>query len=100
QFVCADNQHPKFTVKDALENPTRDVSRIVLPPASFLHEKEKIEARWPAAVKFIQQRELNEFFAEDADDVGIALQGGCYNTLIRALNQIGLADVFGNSKIP
>lgn len=100
QFTCSDNQHPKFTVKDALENPTRDVSRIVLPPASFLHEKEKIEVRWPAAIKFIQQRELNEFFAEDSEDVGIALQGGCYNTLIRALNQIGLADVFGNSKIP
>ncbi|HHR6154106.1 TPA: thiamine pyrophosphate-dependent enzyme [Providencia alcalifaciens] len=100
QFTCSDNQHPKFTVKDALENPTRDVSRIVLPPASFLHEKEKIEARWSAAIKFIQQRELNEFFAEDSEDVGIALQGGCYNTLIRALNQIGLADVFGNSKIP
>ncbi|AXH64775.1 MULTISPECIES: thiamine pyrophosphate-dependent enzyme [Providencia] len=100
QFVCADNQPPKFTVKDALENPTRDVSRIVLPPASFLHEKEKIEARWPAAIKFIQQHKLNEFFAEDSDDVGIALQGGCYNTLIRALNQLGLADVFGNSQIP
>lgn len=100
QFVCADNQRPKFTVKDALENPTRDVSRIVLPPASFLHEKEKIEARWPAAIKFIQQHELNEFFSEDSDDVGIALQGGCYNTLIRALNQLGLADVFGNSQIP
>jgi len=100
QFTCSDNQRPKFTVKDALENPTRDVNRIVLPPASFLHEKEKIESRWPNAVKFIQQRGLNEFFSERADDVGIALQGGCYNTLIRALNHIGLADVFGHSKIP
>lgn len=100
QFISSDNKRPEFTVKDALENPTRDVSRIVLPPASFLHEKEKIESRWPNAVKFIQQRELNEFFSEHADDVGIALQGGCYNTLIRALNQLGLADVFGNSNIP
>ena len=28
--------------------------RIVLPPASFVHEKEKIEKRWPAAVEFHQ----------------------------------------------
>ncbi len=100
QFICADNKAPEFTVKDALENPARDVSRIVLPPASFLHEKEKIESRWPAAVEFIKSHQLNEFFSEQIDDVGIALQGGCYNTVIRALSQLDLADVFGNSKIP
>ncbi|MFX6027694.1 hypothetical protein ABTE84_20305, partial [Acinetobacter baumannii] len=51
-------------------------------------------------IEFIRARQLNEFFAEDAADVGIALQGGTYNTLIRALEQLGLADVFGESKIP
>lgn len=100
QFVSSANRRPSFTVKDALENPTRDLSRIVLPPASFLHEKEKVEQRWPAAIEFIRARQLNEFFAEGAADVGIALQGGTYNTLIRALEQLGLSDVFGESKIP
>ncbi|MDR6741383.1 indolepyruvate ferredoxin oxidoreductase alpha subunit [Herbaspirillum sp. 1173] len=100
QFVSSANRRPSFTVKDALENPARDLSRIVLPPASFLHEKEKVEQRWPAAIEFIRARQLNEFFAEDAADVGIALQGGTYNTLIRALEQLGLSDVFGESKIP
>jgi indolepyruvate ferredoxin oxidoreductase alpha subunit len=100
QFVTSANRRPAFTVKDALENPTRDVSRIVLPPASFLHEKEKVQARWPAAICFIQERQLNEFFSEDMADVGIALQGGTYNTLIRALGKLGLADVYGESKIP
>ncbi|WP_416775870.1 thiamine pyrophosphate-dependent enzyme [Xenorhabdus budapestensis] len=100
RFVCADNRVSAFKIKDALVNPARELNRIVLPPASFLHEKEKIQERWPAAVRFIQQNELNEFFAESADDIGIALQGGCYNTVIRALNLLGLADVFGNSRIP
>lgn len=100
QFVTSENRAPAFTVKDALANPQRDVNRIVLPPASFLHEKEKIHQRWPAAVRFIRERRLNEFFSADADDIGIVLQGGNYNTLIRALNQLDLADVFGNSKIP
>ncbi|PHM45030.1 indolepyruvate ferredoxin oxidoreductase [Xenorhabdus mauleonii] len=100
RFVCAQNRAPSFFIKDALEHPVRDLNRIVLPPASFLHEKEKIEQRWPAAVHFIRQHSLNEFFSERADDVGLALQGGCYNTVIRALNLLGLADVFGNSQIP
>ncbi|MDX7998032.1 indolepyruvate ferredoxin oxidoreductase subunit alpha [Xenorhabdus sp. Reich] len=100
QFICAENRAPSFMIKDALENPMRDIRRIVLPPASFLHEKEKIQDRWPAAVRFVQERGLNEFFAEYADDIGLALQGGCYNTVIRALNLLGLADVFGKSRIP
>lgn len=100
QFVTADNVPPAFTVKDAMENPARDVDRIVLPPASFLHEREKIQQRWPAAIRFIQDRQLNEFFSEGAADVGIALQGGNYNTLVRALQKLGLCDVYGNSKIP
>jgi indolepyruvate ferredoxin oxidoreductase alpha subunit len=100
QFVTSANRRPAFTVKDALESPARDLSRIVLPPASFQHEKEKVHARWPAAIRFIRERQLNEFFSEDAADVGIALQGGNYNTLIRALEKLGLADVYGESKIP
>uniref|UniRef100_UPI003F49713E thiamine pyrophosphate-dependent enzyme n=1 Tax=Cupriavidus yeoncheonensis TaxID=1462994 RepID=UPI003F49713E len=100
QFVASDNRRSKFSIQDALDNPARDLSRIVLPPASFVHEHEKVKQRWPAAVKFIEERKLNEFFDGEMDDIGIAVQGGSYNTLIRALEQLGLADVFGESKIP
>src|SRR3954454_23022416 len=55
KFVAKDNVRPAFTLKDAMEKPSRDVSRIVLPPASFLHEKEKVQKRWPAAVEFIRK---------------------------------------------
>lgn len=99
-FTASDNQRASFMLKDAMENPQRDVSRIVLPPASFVHEQEKVRDRWPAAVRFIEERQLNEFFAADADDVGIIVQGGCYNTLVRALERLGLADVYGKSQIP
>ncbi len=100
QFVAADNQRAAYTLADALQNPRRDMSRIVLPPASFNHEQEKVKDRWPAAVRFIEERRLNEFFAEDADDIGIIVQGGGYNTLVRALERLGLADVYGNGKMP
>ncbi|MDB5818299.1 MAG: Indolepyruvate ferredoxin oxidoreductase, alpha and beta subunit, partial [Rhizobacter sp.] len=79
QFIAKDNKRPAYTVEQALANPKRDVSRIVLPPASFLHEREKVEQRWPAAVKFIEERGLNEFFEGSdagAQDVGIIVQGG------------------------
>lgn len=103
QFVASANQRPAFTLREAMEQPRRDTNRIVLPPASFLHEKEKIQQRWPAAVRFIQERGLNEFF--DAapggfDDLGIVVQGGHYNTLLRVLERVGLADVFGRSRVP
>jgi indolepyruvate ferredoxin oxidoreductase alpha subunit len=99
-FVAGDNKRAKFTLQEALENPQRDVSRIVLPPASFVHEQEKVKDRWPAAVRFIEERKLNEFFSEDADDIGIIVQGGSYNTLLRALERLGLADVYGNTQVP
>src|ERR1700745_3491766 len=39
-FIARDNVRPSFTLKDAMEKPSRDASRIVLPPGSFLHEDE------------------------------------------------------------
>ena len=100
QFIASDNKRAKFSLKEAMENPQRDLDRIVLPPASFLHEKEKIEQRWPAAVEFIESRKLNEFFGDNHDDIGLIVQGGGYNNVIRALEHLDLADVFGESKIP
>src|SRR6187551_297206 len=99
-FTARDNARPTFTLQDALNQPRRDANRIVLPPASYLHEREKVEKRWPAAVRFIEQHKLNEFFDGDAGDIGIVMQGGMYNTALRALEVLGLADVFGASRIP
>jgi indolepyruvate ferredoxin oxidoreductase, alpha subunit len=100
RFVARNNRKPDFSLRDALENPRRDTQRIVLPPASYLHEKEKIEHRWPAAVKFIKERRLNEFFGPETADVGIVVQGGFYNSVMRALQQLGLADVYGETAVP
>ncbi|MCC2636222.1 MAG: thiamine pyrophosphate enzyme-like TPP-binding protein, partial [Ramlibacter sp.] len=99
-FVATENRRADFTLKDAMEQPRRDVGRIALPPSTYLHEQEKVTQRWPDAVRFIQERGLNEFFAEDAQDFGIVLQGGLYNGVLRALELLGLADAFGQSRIP
>ena len=72
-FRTKANQRPTMSVKDALEAPRRDTGRVVLPPASYVHEKEKIEKRWPAAVKFIKERGMNEFVPGDIADVLVAI---------------------------
>ena len=98
-FIARDNKRPPMTVADALENPRRDTQRIVLPPASFLHEKEKIQKRLPAAIDYIKRHKLNEVFG-GAGRVGIIMQGGMYNGVIRALQRLGLADVYGETEVP
>ena len=50
------------------------------------------------ACSYIEEHGLNEFFAEGADDIGIIVQGGNYNTLVRALERLGLADVYGRAQ--
>ncbi|RTL71693.1 MAG: indolepyruvate ferredoxin oxidoreductase subunit alpha [Hyphomicrobiales bacterium] len=99
-FQAKDNVRPPFTLADALEAPRRDTQRIVLPPASFVHEKEKVERRWPAAIDYITRNRLNETFGNGRAEVGIILQGGMYNGVVRALNLLGLADVAGDSRVP
>jgi indolepyruvate ferredoxin oxidoreductase alpha subunit len=100
RFMAKDNKRPDFTLADALKNPVRSSDRIVLPPAAFAHEIDKIERRWPAAVQFIKDRKLNEVFDGPASSVGIILQGGMYNGVMTALRELGLADVWGKTQIP
>jgi indolepyruvate ferredoxin oxidoreductase, alpha subunit len=51
-------------------------------------------------VKFIEDNQLNEFFDGDLSDIGIVMQGGMYNTALRALELAGLADALGRSRVP
>ena len=99
-FTAKANRAAPFSRRNFIENPEFDFGRISLPPSTYAQEKHKIDVRWPAAVKFIREHGLNEQFSGDADDVGILCQGGLYNTTIRSLQQLGLADVFGAARIP
>jgi len=100
KFMASDNRPPKVSLSEAMENPVRDTDRIVLPPAAFVHEQEKVEQRWPAAIEYIRTHKLNETFAGKNRNLGLIVQGGLYNTLLRTMERLGLADAFGNSEIP
>nr|WP_298726760.1 indolepyruvate ferredoxin oxidoreductase subunit alpha [uncultured Steroidobacter sp.] len=99
-FVAKDNVRPPMTVGDAAASAVRDTSRIVLPPANFLHEVEKVEKRWPAGVAFVRDQKLNEWFGPSDNEIGIIVQGGLYNNLNRALELLGLSDAFGDTQLP
>ncbi|MDF1730021.1 MAG: indolepyruvate ferredoxin oxidoreductase subunit alpha [Minwuia sp.] len=100
RFTTKDNRRGTFSGQNRIADPSFDYGRICLPPATYVQEKDKIERRWPAAVNFIRDHDMNEVFHGSADDVGIVCQGGMYNAVIRALQQVGLADAFGESAIP
>ncbi|HEX2567660.1 MAG TPA: indolepyruvate ferredoxin oxidoreductase, partial [Burkholderiales bacterium] len=99
-FVAKANRRGHFSKKDLLQDPAFDYGRICLPPATYAQEKQKIEVRWPAAVKYIREHRLNETFRGDMAELGIVCQGGLYNAVIRALQMIGLADAFGTARVP
>jgi indolepyruvate ferredoxin oxidoreductase, alpha subunit len=99
RFMAKDNRRPAFSPADALAAPSRDYGRIILPPSTFAQEKQKINERLPEALDFIASRKLNEFCGGDAD-VGIILQGGLFNGVLRSLELLGCADTFGTSALP
>ena len=100
RFKTRDNQAPKLTVSEALANPQSDFNRVVLPPMSYVHEQDKINNRRPNAEKFILEHKLNEVFGPNTSNVGIVTQGGMYNGVIRALQRVGLADIYGETSVP
>jgi indolepyruvate ferredoxin oxidoreductase alpha subunit len=99
-FKTKKNVESLYSKKNQFQAPDFDYGRICLPPATYAQEKHKIEVRWPAAVAFIKEKKLNEVFPGDMQDTGIICQGGMYNATIRALQTLGLADVFGVSRVP
>ncbi|MEX0347034.1 MAG: thiamine pyrophosphate-dependent enzyme [Rhizobiaceae bacterium] len=99
-FTAKDNRRPKLSVREALANPQSNYSRVVLPPMSFAQEQDKINNRWPAAQAFIRENKLNETFGPADAKIGIVLQGGMYNGVIRALQRLGLVNIHGDTEVP
>ena len=96
-FAARDNQAPRISKQHLIDDPAGfDYMRLAHPPVTFVHEKRKTEERIPAARRFITEHRLNEHLEGGAHkDLGLIVQGGLYNTLIRALQQFDLADAFG-----
>src|ERR1700678_2595751 len=101
EFTARANRPGRYSALNRLSGPPRfDYARLAPPPVTFIHERLKVEDRMPAAQAFIREHELNEVIAGDLADIGIVVMGGLTNSVLRALERLGLADIFGASRVP
>jgi indolepyruvate ferredoxin oxidoreductase alpha subunit len=101
EFAAKDNRKSEFSGLNRIAGPPRfNYARLSHPPVTFSQERLKVEERLPAARAFIAKHKLNETIAGDLDDIGIIVMGGLTNSVLRALERMGLADVFGTSRVP
>lgn len=100
RFTTQATRRPAIGRHTPLAEPDFDHGRICLPPSTYAQEQHKIQVRMPAALRFIAENGLNEIFPGDIDEIGVICQGGMYNMALRAMRQMGLADAYGNSRLP
>jgi len=101
EFTARDNRPGRYSALNRLSGPPRfDYGRLAHPPVTFIHERLKVEDRMPAAQAFIREHKLNEVIPGDLDDIGIVVMGGLTSGVLRALERLGLADIFGTSRVP
>jgi indolepyruvate ferredoxin oxidoreductase alpha subunit len=101
EFAAKDNRKSEFSGLNRISGPPRfNYARLSHPPVTFSQERLKVEERLPAARAFIREHKLNETIAGDLNDIGIIVMGGLTNSVLRALERMGLADVFGASRVP
>jgi indolepyruvate ferredoxin oxidoreductase alpha subunit len=103
-FEAKANRAPQLSTRNLMEKPADFLyERLAHPPAIFPQEKKKSGVRLPAAREFIAKHKLNEVFDGEESSVGLIVQGGLYNNLMRALQILCLADTVserGGSRIP
>jgi len=91
EFVAKGNVPPAVSRNHRLAQPAlHNYDRISHPPSTYAHEKLKVEVRQPAAQRFIVEHDLNEFLPGDRSDLGIIVQGGITNVLVRGLDRLGV----------
>jgi indolepyruvate ferredoxin oxidoreductase alpha subunit len=99
-LVCKDNVWPAINMRSPLMAPSFSLERINLPPFTYAMEAKKFEQRLPAARRFIVERQLNEHLPGAESHLGIVMQGGLWNTTVRGLHLLGMADAYGRTPVP
>ena len=100
-FPAKDNVAPDISSRKLLSEPAAfNYDFLSHPPVTYAHEKRKYDERMPAARDFIVKNSLNELSEGCHGDVGIIVQGGIYNALMRAMTELGLVDADGNCDLP
>ena len=100
KFITKNNIKPNISsINKVKEVAPHNYDLIAHPPSTYAQEKLKYGQRAELAKQFIEKSSLNEFFYGQIKEVGLIIQGGLYNNLISALEEMDLSDSLGNSKI-
>ena len=100
-FIAKDNVAPDISSRKLLSEPAAfNYDFLSHPPVTYAHEKRKYDERMPTARDFIVKNSLNELSEGRHEDVGIIIQGGIYNALMRAMTELGLVDADGSCDLP
>jgi indolepyruvate ferredoxin oxidoreductase alpha subunit len=95
EIVVGDNVQPKISTVRKAKEFRRDPTLFALPPYSYQQEAARYEKRLPTAARLVVERGLNEFFGDAGAKIGIITHGTTFNTTLRLLSLMGLADEFG-----
>ncbi len=99
-FATRDNVPPAMSTRHLIPEPAAfDYGKLAHPPVTYRQEKRKSDERIPAARRYIVEHALNERLGDDAHGLGFIVQGGLYHSLVRALQQFGLADALGTPTV-
>jgi indolepyruvate ferredoxin oxidoreductase, alpha subunit len=100
-FATKENRRAAFSGVNRIAGPPRfEYGRLAHPPVTFVQERRKVEDRLPAAIAFIREQKLNEVLPGKVTEVGIIVMGGLTSSVLRALARIGLADLYGATRVP
>jgi indolepyruvate ferredoxin oxidoreductase alpha subunit len=101
-FQTKDNVAPAVSTRALMDRPAGfDYMKLAHPPVTFRHEKLKGDAAHSGGAQVHRGEQAQRTVRRaPAQDLGIVVQGGLYNALIRSLQQLGLADAFGETDIP
>jgi indolepyruvate ferredoxin oxidoreductase alpha subunit len=95
EILVGDNVAPKISTVRRLKEFTKDPTLFALPPYSWAQERARYESRLPSAARLVVERGLNEEFGNPSAKVGLITHGTTFNTTMRLLSLMGLADEFG-----
>ena len=96
EVKVSSNQQPRYNTKDKIEFSVAEPHRYPLPPNTQRQEVERYSDRLPRAEQFILDNDLNERFGSSDGRIGLITHGTVFNTTMRVLSLLGLADENGN----
>jgi indolepyruvate ferredoxin oxidoreductase, alpha subunit len=100
-FTAKNNRKGDYSGVNRMTEPAKfNYSRLAHPPVTYVQEKLKIEQRMPAARAFTKEHKLNELLPGDLGDIGIIAMGGLSSSVLRGLERLGLADIYGITRVP